>query len=215
MAYVDEASQITRQLLDSGFDQGACRVNRDELHELQAENAEINLFRTNFETEVSLSGIKDQRRASLLVNRSDESSLKEATKTLGEMADGANADPAFAYAEAQPSDEFRAGPEEPDYDLMYDRIAEVQTYAAATYPKLNLRSVGVTFSSRDGCYVNSNDVQFETSRGVYRVSVSFSSKEGEKTSSMMYTGYSRYGLDTRGHRCLSCTAPRRGQTPPG
>ena len=200
MAYVDEARKVTRRLLDSGFDHSACRVNRDELHELQSENSEINLFRTNFETEVSLSGIKDQRRASLLVNRSDESSLAEATISLREMADGANPDAAFAYADAQAPDKFRTGPEQPDYDLMYDRIAEVQAYAASTYPLLNLRSVGVTFFRRDGCYLNSNDVQFESSRGVYQVSVSFSSKEGENTSSMMYTGYSRFDLDTPIHQ---------------
>ncbi|MCZ6504261.1 MAG: metallopeptidase TldD-related protein, partial [Gammaproteobacteria bacterium] len=65
------------------------------------------------------------------------------------------------------------------------------------YPILNLRSVGITYFKRRSCLVNSNDVQFESTRGQYRISVSFSSKDGVDTSSMMYTGYSRYHLDDR------------------
>jgi PmbA protein len=78
---------------------------------------------------------------------------------------------------------------------MYDRIQEVLDYARIKYPILNLRSVGITYFKRRTSLVNTNDVQFESTRGQYRVSISFSSKDGLDTSSMMYTGYSRNDLD--------------------
>jgi PmbA protein len=189
------AKQTLEEICRAGFDRATCQVSNDELHELQAENGEINLFRTNFETDIRLSGIRDQRRASLGVNKTDGTVIGEAISDLKAMSEGANADPAFDIATEQPAEIFSTGPDEPDYDLMYDRIREVQEYAGAEYPILNLRSVGITFFKRRSCMVNSNQVQFESTRGQYRVAISFSSKDGLDTSSMMYTGYSRFHLD--------------------
>lgn len=183
-------------LEQSGFDRAACRVSADELHELQAENAEINLFRTNFETDISLVGIKDERKASMSINRVDDATVNNAVADLTAMAAGSSPDCAHDIAPQQSHEIFSGGVEEPDYDLMYDRVSEMQTYAAEKYPLLNLRSTGITFYKRRSSYLNTNDVCFQTSRGLYQVSISFSSKDGTDTSSMMYTGYSSYDLDT-------------------
>ena len=130
-----EASLARRTLEEihlAGFEKAACQISNDELHELQAESGEINLFRTNFETDIRLSGIVDGRRASLGVNKTDDMTIAQAIKDLKLMAEGANQDPAFDISEAQPAEEFATGPGEPDYDLMYDRIKEVQDYAQTT-----------------------------------------------------------------------------------
>lgn len=195
--------EIAQQTLDliqrGGFDKAACRVSSDELHELEAETGEINLFRTNFETGIDLVGIAQQRRASLSINKTGEAAIGEAVADLKTMAAGANPDPAHDIAPAQPHESFASGIDEPDYDAMYDRIVELQRYSATTYPSLNIRSVGVTFVKRRSCYINSNDVAFESKRGMYQVSVTFSSRQGTDNSSMMYTGYSSYDLDTPIH----------------
>ncbi len=195
-----DETALAQQTLDSiqraGFDKAACRVSNDELHELQAETGEINLFRTSFETDISLVGIHDQKRASLSVNKTDEAAIGEAIGDLKTMAEGANPDAAYDIASAQPHESFAGGVDKPDYDAMYDRVVELQKYAHATYPTLNIRSVSVTFVRRRSCYTNSNDVCFNTARGLYQVGVQFSSKDGPNTSSMMYTGYATYDLDT-------------------
>ncbi len=189
------ALMTLEKIRQAGFDKSVCQVSQDELHELQAENGEINLFRTNFETDIRLSGIKDRRRASLGINKTDGKAVAEAIIDLRAMAEGANEDEAFDIAASQDKETFSTGPSEPDYDLMYDRIKEVREYTSEKYPTLNLRSVGITFFKRTSCFVNTNDVQFESRRAQYRVSISFSAKDGLDTSSMMYTGYSRYQLD--------------------
>jgi PmbA protein len=203
LAQIDKEKNLARKtlarILAHGFDKAATRVSADELHELQAENGEINLLRTNFETEVGLVGIADGRRASLSINQVDDAAINTAVSDLQGMAAGSQQDPAFDIAAMQPPAEFRGGIDQPDYDAMYDRIQALQTYVAATYPTLNLRSSGITFFKRRSCFVNSNGVEFVTSRGLYQVSVSFSSRLGSKTSSMMYTGYSTLELDTPIH----------------
>lgn len=192
----DLALQTLEVIQRAGFDKASCRVSNDELHELQAETGEINLFRTNFETEIGLVGIDSQRRASLTINKTDEAAIGEAVNDLKAMAAGANPDPAHDIAGEQPHETFHDGIDEPNYDAMYDRIVDLQRYAASTYPSLNIRSIGATFVKRRSCHANSNGVEFQSSRGLYRVGVTFSSKEGTDTSSMMYTGYSSYDLDT-------------------
>ena len=194
MSETDLAHQTLDVVKRAGFDRAACQVSGDELHELQAETGEINLFRTNFETEINLAGITDQRRASLSLNKTDEASIGQAIDELKTMAAGANPDPAYDIADAQPPETFEGGITEPDYDAMYDRIVELQKYTAETYPTLNIRSARVMFVKRRSCFVNSNDVEFRSTRGKYHVSVQFSSREGANNSSMMYTGYSKYDL---------------------
>ncbi len=190
------ARQTLAGILRAGFDKATCRVSQDELHELQAETGEINLFRTSFETDVSLSGIAGGRRASLSINKTDEAAVGAAINDLKTMADGANEDPAHDIAEFQSPERFQGGVGEPDYDAMFDRVVEFQRYAKAQYPTLNIRSVAATFVRRRSCLVNSNDVLFETERGLYRVALSFSSREGTNNSSMMYTGFATYDLNT-------------------
>ncbi|MCB1694472.1 MAG: hypothetical protein KDI19_16990, partial [Pseudomonadales bacterium] len=144
---------------------------------------------------IGLVGIKAQRRASLSINKTDEATLGEAVRDLSGMALGANPDPAYDIAASQPHEAFSAGVDAPDHDAMYDRVVEFQQYVAATYPTLHLRSAGISFIRRRSCYANTNDVEFVSSRGLYSVSLTFSSREGENNSSMMYTGYTRYALD--------------------
>lgn len=200
MSEQEIAKQTLESIARAGFEKAACRVSTDELHELQAETGEINLLRTNFETDIGLIGIDGGRRAALSVNKTDEAALGAAVNDLKTMAAGANPDPAYDIAQAQPHEDFAAGIESPDYDAMYDRVVDFQKYAHNTYPHLNIRSAAIAFSKRRTCYVNSNDVAFTSRRGQYQVSVTFSSKEvsneGTDTSSMMYTGYSAYDLDT-------------------
>lgn len=189
------AQQTVEHLRQAGFEKAVGRVSYDELHELSAENGEINLFRTNFETDIHLAGIMDQRRASLNVNKTDEATLGNAINDMKRMAQGGNPDPAFDIAEYQSPESFEAGPPEPDYDAMYNQVEEIHRYVEHNYPSLNLRSAGVTFVRRRGCYVNSNGVAFESTRGLYQAGLSFSSREGQDTSSMMYTGYSACDID--------------------
>ena len=205
---LDTLAKITQ----AGFTHAATRIVSEEFHELQAENGSINLMRTNFETDVGITGIKDQRKASLSVNKTDAETLGKTVDNLSDMARGSSPDAAYGISETQPAETFDAGPNEPDYDLMYDRIVEVQEYAKKTYPDLHFGSVAITFGNRRSCYVNSNDVQFESRRGLYRVSTMFTSKRGKQASSMNSFSYSAYDLDTPLHEMVNADQLMRQST---
>ncbi len=206
------ASEILTGLQAAGFERGTARVSNDELHELQAENGDLNLFRTNFETEIGMSGILDQSRASLSINKIEKSVVGEAIDNLKLMALSGTPDPAFDIAGNQPAETFSAGPKQPDYELMYDRINEVEAHAKANYPILNLRSAGITYFKRQSAVLNTNGVEFQSVRGQYNVSVSFSSKQELATSSMMYTGFSSFDLDKPIHEYTNVDALFRQST---
>ncbi|HJN49427.1 MAG: metallopeptidase TldD-related protein [Pseudomonadales bacterium] len=193
------AEELLATLTETGFDKAACSVSEHELHELQAENGDISLLRTAFETDVSLTGIVGNKKASLGINRTDDETINAAAINLKTMADAASPDPAHDIAEQQPAEQFQSGIDEPDYDKMYDRVQKVVEYATGTYPTLNLRSVNIVFFRRRNRLVNSNGIDFQTQSGSYRVSLNFTSKEGTDTSSMNYTGYSTHHLDTPIH----------------
>ena len=212
MTNKDIALETLAQIGKAGFSDASARVIAEEFHELQAENGAINLMRTNFETDVGITGIKDQKKASLSVNKTDDDTLSKTVANLSGMARGASPDDAYGIAEKQPVETFDAGPVEPDYDRMYDRIVEVQDYAKHEYPDLNIGSVAITFGNRRSVYVNSNDVQFESRRGVYRVSTMFTSKRGKQTSSMNYFNYSAYDLDTPVQDMVNADALMRQST---
>jgi len=195
----DLAEDLLATLKKTGFDKAACAVAEDELHELQAENGEISLLRTAFETDVSLTGIVADKRARLGINRIDDETVSEAVDNLKTMADAASPEPAHDIAENQAAEQFRSGIDEPDYDKMYDRVQEVVEYAASTYPTLNLSSASIVFFRRRSHLVNSNGIDFQTGSGSYQVGLGFTSKEGTDTSSMNGTGYSTHQLDTPIH----------------
>lgn len=206
------AQNTLKKIQAAGFDRAVARIVSEEFHELQAENGVINLMRTNFETDVGITGIKDNKKASLSVNKTDDETLDATVAKLGDMVSGASPDEAHGIAETQPAEEFEAGPSEPDYDKMYDRIVEVQDYAKQKYPDLHFGSVAITFANRRSCYVNSNDVRFESRRGVYQVSTMFTSKRGKQTSSMNYFNYSSYDLDSPVHEMVNADELMRQST---
>ena len=77
------------KISQAGFSDAATRSVSEEFNELQAENGVINLMRTNFETDVAITGIKDHKKASLSVNKTDPETLARTVDNLSDMARGA------------------------------------------------------------------------------------------------------------------------------
>lgn len=184
------------QLQGAGFEHAQVMLRNNERHELNIHHGEIKLLRTGLEPSLSLSGISDQRKASLSINRVDQQSLDKAVRQLREMADGAQADAAHAIAPQQPRAEFSVGPQQPDRDAMYDRLAEFAAYCSEKYPSIILEECTLDFTHSLSRLRNSNGVDFTESRGIYGFVAMFTAKEGADTSSFNYTGCSMQTLGT-------------------
>ncbi len=178
-----------------GFQKAHVRLAHYDQHELQAEFGHTNLLRTTHNVELSLLGIVDDKQGSVTLNNVGADGLSEAVDSLWAVASGSRADPANDIAEAQPKRTFISGVAEPDLDQMYERVAELLDHANTHYPTLKMGSAAVAFRSRQTLFLNSNSVDFDTTRNVYHASAMFTARDGNDVSSFNYTGMTLAKLD--------------------
>ena len=190
-------------MLKAGADKAQCSVTLTGKHEMNVDAGELSLLRTTFDTRVGLTAIKGGRKGSSSVNNADSGSLDKAAAEVLDIADASQPDDANDIAEAQSPAEFSAGSDAPDLDKMHLRLKDLLGDIKTRFPKAVLRQAYVDFTRRRSYLVNSNGVDFVSSTGAYHGVVMFSSREGEKTSSLNYTAVSLKDLDKD---LLSCAS---------
>ncbi|HUV06153.1 MAG TPA: metallopeptidase TldD-related protein, partial [Spirochaetia bacterium] len=92
---------------------------------------------------------------------------------------------------------------EPDLDAMYDRLKEFVGAVKAGYPSTILEQGILDFTFRNSLFLNSNGVDFETNHGAYNCGAMFTTREGRKTSSFNYSGFSTKDLEKEIIECGS------------
>ena len=184
MHSLETAKTAVDRLIKSGADKAHCRIIKSEKHELNVAAGDISLFRTTFNTSVELLGLMDGKKGTVTVNKTDPDSLEHGIKEAIMLANASKADPANEIAQYQPARNFSSGPVQADLDTMYIRLTEFLAYARETYPKTCLEEINFDFTRTESIFVNSNGVEFCSEDGAYQFNVVFTSKDGEKTSSM-------------------------------
>ncbi|MDO9577431.1 MAG: hypothetical protein Q7J16_06060 [Candidatus Cloacimonadales bacterium] len=192
-----------KAILKAGADKVACTFIKSEKHELNVVSGEISLFRTTFDTNLYLSGILENKKGTITINKLAESEIDAAADQVLDFARSSKADKANDIAEMQESKEFQSGPIEADLEKMYFRLKEFMEHAEEAYPKAIIEEINFDFSKRTSLIMNSNGVDFKTKKGVYTFVVMFTSKEGTKTSSFNYAAYQTKDMDTPFKDCGS------------
>ncbi len=190
-------------LLKAGADKAECSVTLTDKHEMNVELGEFTLLRTTFDTRIRLTAIKDNKRGSTSINKSDKASLDKAAADVLAIAAASAPDEANDIAETQPPAEFSSGNDSPDLDTMHSSMKQLIRSVKAKYPKVVLMQSYLDFTHSRNCFVNSNNVDFITNKGVYNCTVIFSSKDKEKVSSFNYTSFSLKDLEKDLLRCGS------------
>ena len=90
-------------LKKAGADKAACSLNMMEKKELNVEIGEMTLLRTTFNNNMGISVIKDQKKGSTSINKTDKDSIDAAVNIVIEMAEGSQPDEAYDIAEKQPA----------------------------------------------------------------------------------------------------------------
>jgi len=193
-------------LLKAGADKAQCTLTLTDKHELNVDLGEFTLVRTTFDTEVGVTAIKDGKKGSTSINKSDSNSLDRAAADVLDIAAASSPDEANDIAEVQPAAVFSSGSDAPDMDKMHSRMKEMLQSVKAAYPKVMMRQAILDFTRTRSCFLNSNGVDFVTSKGVYSCSAIFSSKDGEKVSSFSYTAFSLQDLEKALLNCGSIDA---------
>ncbi len=193
-------------LLKAGADKAQCQVTRIEKHELNVISGEMSLLRTTFDTQVKLIAIKDGKKGSTTINKSDPDSVSRGAAEALAIAEASVPDEANDIAEGQPAARFVSGSESPDRDSMHYRMKELLETARERYPTLLMLQAFLDFTREDTYVVNSNGVDFSAVKGVYRCTAVFSAKEEGKVSSFNGTSVAIRDLDTP---LIDCGSLRR------
>lgn len=184
-----------KALKSSGADKSQCVLIKNKKYEMNVESGTISLLRTTLDTSLNLTVIKDNKKGTISINKTDEESIKEAVNTVFELSQNSDADEAYDIAPYQAPKEFATGDSEPDMDRMYDLLKGYVAAVKENYPSINLMDTIMSFDYSDKYFVNSNGVNFKESEGIYNFSSMFAAKEGEKSSSFNYSGGSMLKLE--------------------
>lgn len=182
-------------LLKAGADKAQCTVTLTEKHEMNVDAGELSLLRTTFDTSVGLVAIKGGKKGTTAANKSDSESLERAAASVVGLAEASQPDDANDIAEKQPPEVFSKGAERPDLDKMHYRLREFLETVKERHPKAVIQQAFLDFTRTKGNLMNSNDVDFESTLGVYHCVVIFSSRDGNKVSSFNYTGFAMKDLE--------------------
>lgn len=182
-------------LISAGMDKAESALLLTRKTELNVETGEFSLMRTTNDIRLRMMGIRNSRRGTTSINKTDMDSISDAVTELVGLVESSEPDPAADVSENQPEESFSRGAEQPDLDLMYKRMTQFLSRANSLYPKLILEQVILDHTLKLRFYSNSNGVKLSSSRGEYNFVAMFTSKDGEKTSSFNYSAVSAEDLD--------------------
>ncbi len=178
-----------------GAEKAQCVLTSSQKWELNVEAGEMTLLRTTFNSGLHFKAIKESRQGMASSNKTDRNTIDKTADEVLEIAGASQPDEAYDIADKQNPESFCSGPEKPDLELMYDRLQEFLHMVKQEFPRTILEQVVLDFTLSTSCFLNSNDVSFETTKGLYGFSALFTSKEGKKTSSFNYSGATTKDLD--------------------
>jgi PmbA protein len=196
---MDSLRQQAKYGLDSlimtGAKKSQCSIGHTVNHEFNVENGKISLLRTTHNTSLKMDVIIDNKKGSIYGNQITKEAIDQNVRDVIDMANTSLPDTAHDISPYQPKEEFRANVTEPEYDLMYDRLTEFLSQVKDRYPTVQLGQSMLNFLRFDDICLNSNGVDFSSSLCLYRCSIMFSAKEGDKVSSFNQTGFMSKDLD--------------------
>ena len=191
-----QADSILEKLKRAGFDQAEVILTASDMTEMQVDAGEVSLMRNTEDLDITLRGLLGGRYAMVNLNQLDDESLNRSIEKLKGAAESAPVDEARAFAPkqagAKPIDE---GPKQPSLETMYDRMAGFVEVTSAKFPTLKLEQSGVQFRRSHFLRKNTLGLELDESDGHYSMSVMFSSKEGDKTSSFNFAGAIAHDLE--------------------
>ncbi len=194
---------VLEQVMAAGADKASAEITRSSKCEMNVENSDVSLVRTTDDVSVAIVAIKNDRKGTVIANRTDEQSIISAAKEAVGCAAVAQPDPANDIAPFAPQEVFTNGHNEPDREGMYDRLHEFLCDVRREYPKTALDSVYFAFNRREEHHVNSNGVDYKSTRGYYSMSIMGMGVDGDQTGSFNGTGFTTFDLNRPLIECAS------------
>ncbi len=181
------AENAIAALLAAGANKASCTVNYGEVHEFNYEGGDFSLFRTLFNTTMSLMSIKNGKKGSARINSFETDAIAAAVRDCLATGEAAAPDDAWDIAPVIANGSFTEGELEPDTERLFERTREFVDDIGRMFPKIVVEQLITDHSAFHNVYRNSNGVCFDTRGGYYSCSPMFAAHEGEKSSSFFYS----------------------------
>ena len=159
--------------------------------ELNFSNKDFSLLRTTMNEIMDIKIIKHNKKAQIGINNFEEDYIEEKIKELVDMCNSSEADQANDIAEFQEKEEFNLGSKEGDLNSIVETIEKFLEELRTKYPEILITDgSNICFNGQETYFINSNGVDFKINKGIYNLSMGFSAKIGEKSSSFNGIEYS-------------------------
>lgn len=188
----DFAQTLVDRAIARGADAAQAENIGGEYFELDADTRRVNLARTTFSDETSLTAFQDGKKGSASLTGRDDADVENAVASALEAAAIGVADDANQIATAQPMAPSEHGPHAADRAMMTDAVLAHLAYVAEHHPQILTRHATYAFENRTRSFVNSGGVHQSERRGSYNFGTLIAAKAGEKSTSFNYSGASSY-----------------------
>jgi len=192
----DIADYTLERLKANGADGANIWVSRGQMDELNLDAGKFSLMRTTFSTSTYIRALSGSRKGTYNTNKIDRDTVDKAVGAAVDAAKSSEPDSAEVISGGIGEHVFDMKLTEASPDLMYDRMAEFMEQVKQEYPKTEIMQFIVNHNKWEGLHANSNGTRVLIKGSQYGVSVGFSAKDGERTTSFNGSGYGAKDLDT-------------------
>lgn len=182
-------------LKNFGVDKYQCALKEEKKYELNVAHGKITLLRTNFNSDLDITVIKDNKKGTININNLQSEYIDKALNDVMEICSNGEKDEAYDIAHLQENKEFSSGDKKPNLDKMYDLLNQFTIKVKKEFPELILEETFFEFIDETKYLMNSNGVDLKSTKGLYQIMLDFSSKRGNKSSSFNYSVVSLKNLE--------------------
>ncbi|NLM97828.1 MAG: TldD/PmbA family protein [Halanaerobiaceae bacterium] len=182
-----EVLDKTLELMKKNVHKGEVLLNRTIIQEMNISCGEISLLRTREEYTLNMTGIIDQKKDSMQINKIDEKSILEAVEELKKNAENSQVDEANDISGQVIEREFVHSKAELDLSLMHRRLKDFLRKLESDYPDLIIDTAFLEHIDDHEYYQNTNGVKLSAHTSNYLFSLMFFAKRGREISSFNYT----------------------------
>lgn len=194
MNYQNILKDTMQSLLDKGADKVSIDLNVTTKEEFNVVFKELNLLRSLESQSLSIMVLKENKQATTNLNQLDRKSIETAMEQLMSSVETANEDPAFDISPFHEPFIVEKGPQKIDSDGICNRLNRLTERMKDKYPTVHYDAI-MSYINEKFIYMNSNQTIFEETKGYYEFMLMFSAKDGNKMSSLNYTGFSLADID--------------------
>lgn len=197
MQKIDNIAAVTlAKFVREGVDMARCIATLSEKQEFNVEGGEFSLFRTVFNTEMTLGAYKDHKYGTVKINSFSDEDIETGIKDCLEVAEASVADEAYDMAPRQGEHKFREGIDKPDLDKFFKRVTELLDTIKNEYPKICVTQSIASYDSEHTEYHDTNGTRITQVIGSYSIMVAMTAVDGEKVTSAKYAWFTTADLET-------------------